>query len=105
MTNKEIWEEIRDCEKQIESLGKKATKKAFFYSACGVAMLMVWTSDQLSGSTVATWFVVGVPVLTFLFRFVIFNLFPSIDDSTFYLRDVEYRKRELFFRLKDIEQQ
>ena len=103
MTKTELREEIRECDRQIERLNKKATRQAFFYSACGVAMLMIWTADQLSGSTVAAWFVIGTPVCTFVFRFVIFNLFPSIDDSTLYLRDVEYRKRELFFILKDIE--
>lgn len=97
----DIWEEIRECDRQIESLGKKATKQAFIYSACCVAMLMVWTADNLSGSTVATWFVVGIPVLTFVLKNFLFQLFPRWDDSTYSRNIEEDRKAELLEELSE----
>lgn len=99
----DIWEEIRECDRQIESLGKQATKQALIYSACCVAMLMVWTADNLSGSTVATWFVVGIPVLTFTLKNFVFHLFPNLDDSTNSLIVEEDLKRELLDELANME--
>lgn len=97
----DVWEEIRECDRQIEGLNKKATKQAFFYSAGIVALLMVSNAKELSGSAVATWFIVGIPVLTFLFKTIIFNMFPTLEDATLYKREAEYRKRELMQRLSD----
>jgi hypothetical protein len=97
----DIWEEIRECDRQIESLGKQATKQALIYSAVGIAWSMTMLANDLDGQTVAGWFVVGIPVLTFVLKNFLFQLFPRWDSSTYSKNLWEDRKAELLEELSE----